>query len=44
MTNLINELFELTDQEEIIISNYSPLYHLPTSLDPEKDYLNADLI
>lgn len=27
--SLITELFELTGQEEIIISNSSPLYHLP---------------
>jgi len=42
--SLITELFELTGQEEIIISNSSPLYHLPVSLEPEKNYLNADLI
>jgi 5-methyltetrahydropteroyltriglutamate--homocysteine methyltransferase len=42
--NLINELFELTGQKEIIISNSSPLYHLPVSLEPGKNYLNAGLI
>jgi 5-methyltetrahydropteroyltriglutamate--homocysteine methyltransferase len=30
------ELFELTGREEMIISNSSPLYHLPVSLEPEK--------
>jgi 5-methyltetrahydropteroyltriglutamate--homocysteine methyltransferase len=38
--SLITELFELTAQEEIIISNSSPLYHLPVSLETEKKYLN----
>jgi 5-methyltetrahydropteroyltriglutamate--homocysteine methyltransferase len=36
MISLITELFELTDQEEIIISNPSFLYHLAVSLEPEK--------
>jgi 5-methyltetrahydropteroyltriglutamate--homocysteine methyltransferase len=34
--SLITELFELTGQEEIAISNSVPLYPLPVSLEPEK--------
>jgi 5-methyltetrahydropteroyltriglutamate--homocysteine methyltransferase len=34
--SLIAELFELTAQEEITISNSSPLYHQPVSLESEK--------
>ncbi len=42
--NLINELIQLTRQNELIISNSSPLFHLPVSLNPEKETLNSDLI
>ena len=42
--NLINELAGLTGQSELIISNSSPLYHLPVSLEKEKAHLDGNLI
>lgn len=42
--NLINELIEMTEQENLIISNSSPLFHLPVSLKSEKERLDKNLI
>lgn len=41
---LIKELSRLTGQEELIISNSSPLYHLPVSLEKEKTHLDSKLL
>jgi 5-methyltetrahydropteroyltriglutamate--homocysteine methyltransferase len=41
---LLKELFTLASKESIIISNSSPLYHLPVSLNAEQNYLNEKLL
>lgn len=41
---LIEQLVALTEQEDLIISNSCPLFHLPVSLEKEKNNLNKDLI
>lgn len=40
----IKSLFNYVPQENIILSNAAPLFHLPVSLDPEIGHLSEDLI
>lgn len=40
----IKSLFDYIPQENIILSNASPLFHLPVSLKPEVGHLSEDLI
>ncbi len=41
---LIDELSSIVSQENLIISNAAPLFHLPVSLEPEKGHLDQNLI
>ncbi len=43
-TELIDELIDITGQKDLIISNSCPLFHLPISLEKEKDNIQPDLI
>jgi 5-methyltetrahydropteroyltriglutamate--homocysteine methyltransferase len=42
--SLIQELFAITGKESIVLSNSSPLFHLPVSLHQEKGYLDENLV
>jgi len=42
--NLIDEILKYVPEENLIISNSAPLFHLPVSLEPEKGHLSDDLI
>lgn len=42
--NFINELTKFVSEDRLILSNSSPLFHLPISLEPEKGHLDDRLI
>ncbi|MEN3038754.1 MAG: 5-methyltetrahydropteroyltriglutamate--homocysteine S-methyltransferase [Candidatus Kryptonium sp.] len=42
--NFINELTKFVSEDKLILSNSSPLFHLPISLEPEKGHLDDRLI
>ena len=42
--NLVNELIEITKDDSLIISNSCPLFHLPVSIESEKDHLDNNLL
>ena len=41
---LIDEILEYIPEENLIISNSAPLFHLPVSLEPEMEHLDKNLI
>ena len=41
---LIDEILKYVPEENLILSNAAPLFHLPVSLEAEKGHLNSDLI
>ncbi len=42
--SLIDEILKYVPEENLILSNAAPLFHLPVSLEPEKGHLDSDLI
>ncbi len=42
--DLVNELIKIIGDENLIISNSSPLFHLPVSLEAEKETMDKNLI
>lgn len=41
---LLNEILKFVSEDRLILSNSSPLFHLPVSLEPEKGHLDDRLI
>lgn len=42
--DFINDLLKFVNEDRLIISNSSPLFHLPVSVEPEKGHLDDKLI
>lgn len=42
--DLINELLKFVSEDRLILSNSSPLFHLPVSIEPEKGHLDDKLL
>ncbi len=42
--DFINQILKFVDEDRLILSNSSPLFHLPVSLEPEKGHLDGRLI
>ncbi len=42
--DFINQILKFVDEDRLILSNSSPLFHLPVSLEPEKGHLDERLI
>lgn len=42
--DFVNQILKFVDEDRLILSNSSPLFHLPVSLEPEKGHLDERLI